>query len=91
MTTEVQLKLNETALKRSLRFAFANHDTCVAELLQNSRRAGATQIRVSYSSQTYKIHFHAARWRDSSGEQFAVMTGAAAADAIERHWRRGRR
>lgn len=50
MTTEVQLKLNETALKRSLRFAFANHDTCVAELLQNSRRAGATQIRVSYST-----------------------------------------
>lgn len=50
MTTEVQLQLNETALKRSLRFAFANHDTCVAELLQNSRRAGATQIRVSYST-----------------------------------------
>lgn len=50
MTTEVQLQLNEGALKRSLRFAFANHDTCVAELLQNSRRAGATQIRVSYST-----------------------------------------
>lgn len=50
MTTEVQLKLNETALKRSLRFAFANHDTCVAELLQNSRRAGATAIQVSYST-----------------------------------------
>ena len=28
---------------------------------------------------------------DLSGEQFAVMTGAAAADAIERYWRRGRR
>jgi hypothetical protein len=50
--SQVRLTINEAALRKSLRHAFANHDTCVQELLQNARRAGATRIYVDYDAKT---------------------------------------
>jgi len=41
------IKINESALIKNLRFAFSNAFTVVTELLQNGRRAGATQVDIT--------------------------------------------
>jgi hypothetical protein len=51
----VCLQFNESALRRSLKFSFANRDTVVQELLQNAKRAGATAIDVSYDDTTKQL------------------------------------
>jgi len=48
MTNEtVSLNFNTEALKKSLRFAFANDTTVLSELVQNARRAGATKVWIT--------------------------------------------
>lgn len=47
--------MDEKALRQSLRFAFANHDTVVQELIQNARRAGASKVIVNYSAETQEL------------------------------------
>lgn len=48
----IGLVLDEKTLRKNLRYAFANHFTVVQELVQNARRAGATQIDVTYDQPT---------------------------------------
>lgn len=55
MTQMVELVIDEQAMRRTLRFAFANHDTAVQELIQNARRAGATQVEVAYDADAQKL------------------------------------
>lgn len=43
------LKINETRLVKNLRFAFTNKSTVLSELMQNGRRAGATEIHFEFS------------------------------------------
>jgi hypothetical protein len=42
------LKVNETRLVKNLRFAFTNKSTVLSELMQNGRRAGATEIHFDF-------------------------------------------
>ncbi|MBU2769496.1 hypothetical protein HAP94_25865 [Acidithiobacillus ferrivorans] len=46
MNAVVKINVNEKALLSNLKMAFATGTTWVTELLQNARRAGATQIRI---------------------------------------------
>lgn len=43
----VALEFDTSALKKSLRFAFANETTVVQELIQNGRRAGASMVSIT--------------------------------------------
>lgn len=45
-TQKVSLVFDQAALKKSLRFAFADRLKVLQELLQNARRAGATEVSV---------------------------------------------
>ena len=45
---KVKVRVNESGTIRNGRYAFADRMTLVRELLQNARRAGATQVDVSY-------------------------------------------
>ena len=45
---EVAMKVNQANLVKSLRFSFTNQTTVLSELLQNSRRAQATQVTVNF-------------------------------------------
>ena len=47
---KVQVRVNERGALRNGRFAFTNKLTLVSELLQNARRAGATQVTIVESS-----------------------------------------
>lgn len=49
---KASLKVNETHLVQNLRFAFTNKSTVLAELMQNGRRAGATEIRFEFDPET---------------------------------------
>lgn len=42
------LKVNETRLVKNLRFAFTSKSTVLSELMQNARRAGATEIHFDF-------------------------------------------
>lgn len=44
----VGVVVDDRTMRKSLRFAFANHYTVVQELMQNARRAGATRIDIEY-------------------------------------------
>lgn len=48
MNQALKLKVNEKALVNNLRFAFTNKHTVIAELMQNSRRSGATSIEINF-------------------------------------------
>jgi Histidine kinase-, DNA gyrase B-, and HSP90-like ATPase len=50
--TAVKLQIDAISLRQQLRHAFANAHTVVQELIQNSRRAGATRVLVDYDEQT---------------------------------------
>ena len=43
-TTETALRVNQEKLVQNLRFSFSNATNVVSELMQNSRRARATQV-----------------------------------------------
>lgn len=55
-TTEtVRVAVNEANLVRNLKFAFSNYSTFLAELIQNSRRAGATTVDIDLDGQTLTV------------------------------------
>jgi hypothetical protein len=45
---QVQVRINEQGALRNGRFAFTDRYTLVTELLQNARRAGATEVSIDY-------------------------------------------
>lgn len=47
MTSAVRVEVNEANLVKNLKFAFSNFSTFLVELIQNSRRAGATRVEIS--------------------------------------------
>src|SRR5574338_1451457 len=47
---QIQLRINEEGLLRNQRYAFSDRYTLVSELLQNARRAGATNIEIHYDA-----------------------------------------
>ena len=49
---EVAMQVNPTNLVKSLRFSFTNQTTVLSELMQNSRRAQATQVKFNYCAET---------------------------------------
>lgn len=48
--TSVQVKVNTGRLLKNSRYAFTNSGTLISELLQNARRAGATEVRITRPS-----------------------------------------
>ena len=51
-TTETALKVNQGNLVKNLRFSFTDSCTVIAELMQNARRAGATQVEIDFAPET---------------------------------------
>jgi hypothetical protein len=51
----VQVRVNERGALRNGRFAFTNKLTLVSELLQNARRAGATQVIVEHDPSAERL------------------------------------
>ena len=49
---EVAMQVNQANLVKSLRFSFTNQTTVVGELMLNSRRAQATQVKFNYCAET---------------------------------------
>ena len=49
---EVAMKVNQANLVNSLRFSFTNKTNVFSELMQNSRRAQATQVNFNFCSET---------------------------------------
>lgn len=49
---QIQIRINEEGVLRNQRYAFSDRFTLISELLQNARRAGATQIDVGYDADT---------------------------------------
>lgn len=48
MNATVQLQVNQAKLVQNLALAFTNKTTFIAELMQNARRAGASEIHLNY-------------------------------------------
>lgn len=48
MKTSVAMKVNQENLVKSLKFSFTNRSTVLGELMQNARRAGASQVTFDY-------------------------------------------
>ncbi|MBK7531636.1 hypothetical protein [Piscinibacter sp.] len=59
----VQVRVNERGALRNGRFAFTNKLTLVSELLQNARRAGATQVVVEHDPSAKRPDRHRRRLR----------------------------
>ena len=55
MKTAVQMKINQENLVKTLRLSFSNKDTFLGELLQNSRRAGARFVDITFHGGTLTI------------------------------------
>jgi len=55
MNTSVKLAINEENLVKNLKFAFSNFTTFLAELIQNSRRAGATGVDITFEGDTLSV------------------------------------
>lgn len=55
VTKTIGLKVNEKNLVSHLKLAFSNGTTYIAELMQNARRAGATQISITYDEQAERL------------------------------------
>ena len=49
---QVSMKVNQSNLVKSLKFSFTNKTTVLGELMQNARRAGATQVIFEYYPET---------------------------------------
>ena len=52
---KVQVRVNERGALRNGRFAFTNKLTLVSELLQNARRAGATQVTIVHDATARRL------------------------------------
>lgn len=52
MKTSVAMKVNQENLVKSLKFSFTNRSTVLGELMQNARRAGASQVSFNYDQAT---------------------------------------
>ncbi len=51
-TTETALRVNQEKLVNNLRFSFTNATSVLAEMMQNSRRAGATKVEIDFVPET---------------------------------------
>jgi len=51
-TTETALRVNQEKLIQNLRFSFTNATNVINELMQNARRAGATQVEIDFAPET---------------------------------------
>ena len=52
---KVQVRINERGALRNGRFAFTHKLTLVSELLQNARRAGATQVSIEHDAKAQRL------------------------------------
>jgi len=52
MNNTVAMKVNQANLVKGLKYSFTNRTTVLGELMQNARRAGATQVNFEYASDT---------------------------------------
>ena len=52
MKTSVAMKVNQENLVKSLKYSFTNRSTVLGELMQNARRAGASQVRFDFDPAT---------------------------------------
>lgn len=55
MSSKVRLAVNQENLVKNLKFAFSNFSTFLAELIQNSRRAGATKVELTLDGKTLTV------------------------------------
>lgn len=55
MTSKVRVAVNQENLVKNLKFAFSNFSTFLAELIQNSRRAGATKVELTLEGKTLTV------------------------------------
>jgi hypothetical protein len=55
MTSAVRVAVNEANLVKNLKFAFSNFSTFLGELIQNSRRAGATKVDIALVGKTLTV------------------------------------
>ena len=55
METAVTLQVNQANLVKSLQFSFTNQDTCLGEMIQNARRAGASHVAFDYQADTQTL------------------------------------
>lgn len=55
MTSAVRVAVNEANLVKNLKFAFSNFSTFLGELIQNSRRAGATKVDIVLVGKTLTV------------------------------------
>lgn len=53
---QIQVRINEEGTLRNQRYAFTDRFTLISELLQNARRAGATQIEIRYDAVSQILH-----------------------------------
>lgn len=53
---QIQVRINEEGTVRNQRYAFTDRFTLISELLQNARRAGATQIEIRYDAASQILH-----------------------------------
>ena len=49
---QVSMKVNQANLVKSLKFSFTNKTTVLGELMQNARRANATQVSFEFAPET---------------------------------------
>ena len=49
---QISMKVNQANLVKSLRFSFTNKTTVLGELMQNARRANATQVVFEFAPET---------------------------------------
>ena len=50
---QIQVRINEEGTLRNQRYAFTDRFTLISELLQNARRAGATEIEINYDAASH--------------------------------------
>ncbi|CAB3754555.1 ATP-binding protein [Paraburkholderia humisilvae] len=55
MTSNVRVAVNQENLVKNLKFAFSNFSSFIAELMQNSRRAGATKVELTLEGKTLTV------------------------------------
>ncbi len=53
--TQIAMKVNQANLVKSLKFSFTTKTTVLGELMQNSRRAGATHVVFEFDSKTHSL------------------------------------
>jgi len=81
---KVQVKVNELGALRNGRYAFTDKFTLISELIQNARRAGASEVSISYDDAAQRLvvadngtgiedfgsllHFNASGWNESTSQ-----------------------